>query len=403
MGNCRIIISLLICRISCFVKIVYCRNTHFTENRTIQGLCIIRKDILIDCFQFLQCCCRISGRIGGICFQKLFVAAHLIRCITGCLRSLFCLLLQGFILLLQAVQRCGLGIHLITVLCHCLIQFSALLTLQSRHDEKSHHRHANHQSVHHIQNRMESRIVLHPYRLDDRLIISCISNIIFILLFFLRLILIGLLVQLFQIPECLCIITVHCQYFLNLVAGTRIIFHFHIEKSQKKMCVQKFAIDRQHLFQLNNGQIITSLLAIYQRLIVFSQTGIYCIQPRRIILNGLYIFICNILAALETAADDPLGQGFHSHSHLIINQSQKVSCIGILFINLQTFAQCQYCSRQVAYLCLLQTFVIVCIGKLQHPAVQLYIGTALAAVLGILKVRSTVKTFHIFTFSIDDP
>ena len=153
-------------------------------------------------------------------------------------------------------------------------------------------------------------------RLDDRLIISCISNIIFILLFFLRLILIGLPVQLFQIPECLCIITVHCQYFLNLVAGTRIIFHFHIEKSQKKMCVQKFAIDRQHLFQLNNGQIITSLLAIYQRLIVFSQTGIYCIQPRRIILNGLYIFICNILAALETAADDPLGQGFHSyHQH----------------------------------------------------------------------------------------
>lgn len=52
-GNCRIIISLLICRISCFVKIVYCRNTHFTENRTIQGLCIIRKGILIDCFQFL--------------------------------------------------------------------------------------------------------------------------------------------------------------------------------------------------------------------------------------------------------------------------------------------------------------------------------------------------------------
>ena len=99
-GNCRIIISLLICRISCFVKIIYCRNTHFAENRTIQGLCIIRKGILIDCFQFLQCRCRISGRIGGICFQKLFVAAHLIRCITGCLRSLFCLLLQGFILFL---------------------------------------------------------------------------------------------------------------------------------------------------------------------------------------------------------------------------------------------------------------------------------------------------------------
>ena len=100
-GNCRIIISLLICRISCFVKIVYCRNTHFTENRTIQGLCIIRKGILIDCFQFLQCCCRISGRIGGICFQtalrscSLYPLHHWLPSLASS-----CLLLQGFIFLL---------------------------------------------------------------------------------------------------------------------------------------------------------------------------------------------------------------------------------------------------------------------------------------------------------------
>ena len=100
-GNCRIIISLLICRISCFVKIVYCRNTHFTKNRTIQGLCIIRKGILIDCFQFLQCCCRISGRIGGICFQTALRSCSpypLHHWLPSLASS--CLLLQGFILLL---------------------------------------------------------------------------------------------------------------------------------------------------------------------------------------------------------------------------------------------------------------------------------------------------------------
>ena len=97
-----------------------------------------------------------------------------------------------------------------------------------------------------------------------------------------------------------------------------------------------------------------------------------------------------IFIRLEILADDPLRQGVHRLSHLKIDKTEKISGIGILLIEIQTFFQIYGGAGKIPDLRLFQTDVIIGVGKAHHLFIQGYIMPAEITEIPVSELMMTI-------------
>ena len=103
------------------------------------------------------------------------------------------------------------------------------------------------------------------------------------------------------------------------------------------MGLDKMRIILYHPAKLQDRQVITAILGMEQSLVIFFYIDTFCLQTSRLILDLMKIMDCPALLWLQVAADDPLHQGLCCLSHLIVDQTQQISGICLVFIKMKTF------------------------------------------------------------------
>ena len=287
------------------------------------------------CIAGLEACIGVNQKfiIIAFCFRRLFLCLSVS--------------LQGIQLTLQIIDLRLPGCQLIAVFPDLVRRLTAHRLYLCRDRKEPHESHAHHQADKDIQDHIDAGVFLIGSRHDDRLISAGIGNdirILPILLFLFRLRgtsrrLSGQLRQLSLIMKRNIVRLIDGQSSLQFPFRPLVFLRLDVKEGQELMSLHQLGIQRQHLLQLDDCQILASLLAVQQRLIVFLNGLIDRVKPRRICLNRVDILVCDVFLRLQVLADDPFGQSRYHVAHLKTDQSQQVSGLYIVLIQLQTVPQ----------------------------------------------------------------
>ena len=105
------------------------------------------------------------------------------------------------------------------------------------------------------------------------------------------------------------------------------------------MRADKIRILPYQSLQGNDCQIRTSAFCIDKRLVVLLDRLVHVIQMILVITECRQPFVRRVIVHLQILADDPLAERFRDFSCLIIDETQKISGFGMLFIQLKTEAE----------------------------------------------------------------
>ena len=157
-------------------------------------------------------------------------------------------------------------------------------------------------------------------------------------------------------------VLIDLQHFLQRFPCFCIVPVAHMQKSQHQMSLDKMGIELHHPSQEQDCQIVASALGVREALVIFLDVLALRLQASRFPLDPPEIHLSPVVLRLQVLADDPLHQTFRRFSHLIVDQSQQISGIRLVFIKMQAFLQTFCRSRQVPYPGLLQPLVVITVG-----------------------------------------
>ena len=131
------------------------------------------------------------------------------------------------------------------------------------------------------------------------------------------------------------------------------------QKRQQQVALYKSGIIRQHLPELYECQILTSLFCIYQCLIIFARHVIDSLKPVRIGFYLLYIPLGNILAIEIIHTHHPVAESLNYLPCLIIYKSKQVSCIYIHLVIFECQLKCFLRTRHIPDSRFIKSYIII--------------------------------------------
>ena len=139
-------------------------------------------------------------------------------------------------------------------------------------------------------------------------------------------------------------------------------------------------------------------MAVIQRSVVLDYRLPEVLKSVAVSLNIIHVGAGKILLRLQVFTYHPLTQRSTCFADIVINKSEKIPGINIIFIQAHALPETCDSPAEVMDLCSLQTLIIKMIRCEYYLSVYLYIRTAFRAIITLVKLSAAFITIHLHSY-----
>ncbi len=232
-----------------------------------------------------------------------------------------------------------------------------------RHNQEKDHRSSQKKPGPEIEYRVQPRILLIAGRNDHVIVLHLPVGKCVLYLFALNLRFSRPGLDNGHVPVRLGVISVNPQHLVEGFSRLGIVLMDDIQKRQKQMGLYKSRIRLHNAGQGEHRQIVAPAPGLRQGQVILFHILAHNVQALLLALDLFQIEIRAVVLLLKIHADDPLHQRLRHLAHLIVDKTQKISGIHLVFIQIQAFFQTVYGACQVSSMRPLQSGIIKAVGN----------------------------------------